>query len=105
VLRGVSPTLADSCCLLQKTKQTVFSPFLIVFFSMASTIASSVSNTLALPVNCNPSLPVILATAPFGARLPRKMLGNQGKSKHIFALRECGLLVLVAFGQPTECDL
>jgi len=33
----------------------------------------SLSNTLALPVNTSPSLPEILATAPPGAILPRKI--------------------------------
>ena len=36
-------------------------------------MSSSLSKTLAGPVNCRPSLPVILATAPSGARLPRRM--------------------------------
>ena len=31
------------------------------------------SKTLALPVKATPSLPVILATAPSGARLPRRI--------------------------------
>ena len=53
---------------------TVFSPFFIEPVSMAATNASSVSNTRALPVNCKPSLPVILETAPPGARFPRRIL-------------------------------
>jgi len=53
---------------------TVFSPFLISPFSTASTKASSVSNVLAFPVNSRPSFPVILATAPPGARLPFRIL-------------------------------
>lgn len=53
---------------------TVFSPFLISPFSTASTKASSVSNVLAFPVNSSPSFPVILATAPPGAKLPFKIL-------------------------------
>ena len=53
---------------------TVFSPFLISPFSTASTKASSVSNVLAFPVNSSPSFPVILATAPPGAKLPFRIL-------------------------------
>lgn len=53
---------------------TVFSPLCISPFSTASTKASSVSNVLAFPVNSRPSFPVILATAPPGARLPFRIL-------------------------------
>ena len=53
---------------------TVFSPFLIEPDSTALTKASSESNVLAFPVNPRPSLPVILATAPPGARLPLRIL-------------------------------
>src|SRR3984957_14678003 len=42
--------------------------------SMALTKSSSVSNVRARPVKPRPSLPVIFATAPPGARLPFKIL-------------------------------
>ncbi len=41
---------------------------------MASFALNSLLNTFALPVNFNPSLPVILATAPSSAKLPYKIL-------------------------------
>ena len=41
---------------------------------MALTKSSSVSNVRARPVKPRPSLPVIFATAPPGARLPFKIL-------------------------------
>ena len=36
-------------------------------------MSSSQSKQMALPVNCNPSLPVILATDPSGERFPYKI--------------------------------
>ncbi|ELU38948.1 hypothetical protein AG1IA_07015 [Rhizoctonia solani AG-1 IA] len=53
---------------------TVFSPFLIDLVSIACTNSASLSNTRAFPLKDRPSLPVILETAPPGARLPRNML-------------------------------
>ena len=49
------------------------SPLLIFCFSSAASISSSESKQLAVPVNWSPSLPVILATAPSGQKLPRMM--------------------------------
>lgn len=60
---------------------TVFSPFLIEPDSTAETKASSESNVRAFPVNPRPSLPVILATAPPGAKLPRRILVSLEKSR------------------------
>ena len=53
---------------------TVFSPFLMEPLSTAATNSSSESKVRAFPVNPRPSLPVILATAPPGAKLPFKIL-------------------------------
>lgn len=53
---------------------TVFSPLRIEPVSTAVTNFSSVSNVRAFPVKFNPSFPVTLATAPPGAKLPRKIL-------------------------------
>ena len=53
---------------------TVFSPFLIDPLSTALTNSASESKVRALPVNPKPSLPVIFATAPPGARLPFRIL-------------------------------
>lgn len=53
---------------------TVFSPFLIDPLSTAFVKSSSVLKVRAFPVKPRPSLPVILATAPPGARLPFRIL-------------------------------
>jgi hypothetical protein len=52
---------------------TVFSSFLISPAVIAAATSSSLSNTLAFPLNVRPSLPVILLTHPPGAMLPFKM--------------------------------
>ena len=46
----------------------------MVFLKIASTASSSDSKIIAGPEKDNPSFPVILATAPSGARLPFKIL-------------------------------
>lgn len=55
---------------------TVFSPFFIDPLSTAATNSSSESNARALPTKPSPSFPVILATAPPGARFPFSILGQ-----------------------------
>jgi hypothetical protein len=72
---------------------TVFSPLRISPFSTTLTSASSESKVRARPVNPSPSLPVILATAPPGARFPRRILcwcvyGRQ--SRRDVRLGRCG---------------
>ena len=52
---------------------TITSPFAIFPSSRARSMSSSESKTLAGPSKRSPSLPVIFATAPPGARLPRRM--------------------------------
>lgn len=53
---------------------TVFSPFLMLPLSMASTKSLSWSKARHLPENLRPSFPVILATDPPGAKFPFKIL-------------------------------
>mmetsp|Transcript_102761 Transcript_102761/g.219764 ORF Transcript_102761/g.219764 Transcript_102761/m.219764 type:complete len:218 (+) Transcript_102761:469-1122(+) len=53
---------------------TMKSPFEIFPSSKPLSMASSLSNTFAFPVNRTPSFPVILATAPSGQTLPRRIL-------------------------------
>lgn len=48
-------------------------PFSIFLSSTALSMSSSESKQMALPLNAKPSLPVILATDPSGARLPLRM--------------------------------
>jgi hypothetical protein len=67
---------------------TVFSPFLIEPDSTAETKASSESKVRAFPVNPRPSLPVILATAPPGAKLPRRILGSLKNNRAIERRRD-----------------
>ena len=43
-----------------------------------ASMSSSLSNTRAGPRNCSPSLPVILATEPSGARLPYRICTASG---------------------------
>jgi hypothetical protein len=62
---------------------TVFSPFLIDPLSTACTNSFSESNARAFPVNPRPSLPVIFAIAPPGARLPVSTLPHSFRSKVI----------------------
>mmetsp|Transcript_155268 Transcript_155268/g.476952 ORF Transcript_155268/g.476952 Transcript_155268/m.476952 type:complete len:265 (+) Transcript_155268:553-1347(+) len=50
------------------------SPFEIFPCSRPLSIASSLSNTFARPVKVRPSFPVIFATAPSGAKFPRRIL-------------------------------
>mmetsp|Transcript_16173 Transcript_16173/g.21412 ORF Transcript_16173/g.21412 Transcript_16173/m.21412 type:complete len:205 (-) Transcript_16173:1068-1682(-) len=52
----------------------ITSPFLTSLFSTPRSMSSSRSKTRATPLNLNPSLPVIFATDPPGAREPYKIL-------------------------------
>ena len=61
---------------------TVLSPFFIEPLSTALTNSSSELNARALPMKPNPSFPVILATAPPGARFPFSILEQDGQ--HFF---------------------
>ena len=51
----------------------ITSPLQIFFCSSASSICSSESKHRAGPEKTNPSLPVILATAPSGAKFPKRI--------------------------------
>ena len=53
---------------------TITSPAVIWSFKMALSASSSREKHLAVPLKLKPSLPVIFATAPSVARLPRKIL-------------------------------
>ena len=54
-------------------RMTITCPALTRLPMIAFSAASSDSNTMALPENLRPSLPVIFATAPPGARFPRRI--------------------------------
>ena len=53
---------------------TMTSPSIILSLRTAWSASSSQAKVLALPWKVNPSLPVIFATDPSGAKLPRKIL-------------------------------